>query len=387
MQHSTARSILLIAALAAAGSALEAQSVPRVELGKPEARFADPFDNVRAVRELSDGRVIVADPNAKTVTLADFRAGTGTAIGREGQGPGEYAFPIGLVALAGDTTLLVDPGQRRFLVIAPNGKASALVPFPGNMMGLIRVKGADRQGRIYIQASELGARMGPGSDDAPLPDSVSVLRWDRSTNRLDTLGRVKIASIQRAMSGSANSRSMIMRAQPFSSQDDWSVGRDGRVGVVRTADYHAEWWLPNGQKTRGAPVIYQKIAVSPADKEAFRQAQSNTRGGFRMNVGGGGNGGAPPPPPPKLSEPDWPAFKPPFREGTIQVAPDGTMWVQRYGVAKGTPVYDVFDASGRLTRQVVLPAASRVVGFGATSVYVATTTDDELETLSRYRRP
>ena len=367
---------------------LAAQSVPRTTLGRAEAQLPDPFDNVTAVRELADGRVIVADRFAKTVTLANFANGSATAIGREGQGPGEYAFPADLVALPGDTTLLVDPGQRRFLVIAPSGKPTGLLSFPGNMMGLLRVRGADRQGRIYMQGSELGGRLDPA---AALPDSAPILRWDRARDRIDTLGRIKIPSIQAATSGSANARSVVMRMQPFSLQDDWTVGPGGQVAVVRVGDYHVEWWKPAGQKTSGPAVMYQKVAVSQGDKDQFTKASGNTRGGFRMTVEGGGGapgrpGGAPPPAP-KLGEPDWPAVKPPFRDGTSEVAPDGTLWVQRY-VAAGAPlVYDVFDASGRLARQVVFPKGSRLVGFGTRGMYVATTTEDELETLARYRRP
>ena len=380
------RLMLLAAVLSAVPIVLSGQSVPRAALGRAEAQLPDPYDNVTAVRELSDGRVIVADRLAKTVTLADFRSGSATAIGREGQGPGEYAFPAGLVALPGDTTLLVDPGQRRFLVIAPNGKPSALVSFPGNMMGLLRVKGSDRQGRIYFQGSELG---GPMQANAPLPDSAPVLRWDRGRDRIDTLGRIKIPAIQRATSGSANARSVIMRTQPFSGQDDWTVAPDGRVGVVRVGDYHVEWWQPAGAKVSGPAVAYQKVAVSAKDKELFRQASSNPRGGFRMQIGGGGpgGGGRAAPPPPSLGEPDWPAVKPPFRDGTSQVAPDGSLWVQRYGAADAPLVYDVFDASGRLARQVVMPESARLVGFGARGMYVATKTDDDLETLARYPRP
>ena len=79
------RLMLLAAALSAVPIVSSAQSVPRTALGRAEEQLPDPFDNVTAVRELSDGRVIVADRFAKTVTLADFRSGAATAIGREGQ--------------------------------------------------------------------------------------------------------------------------------------------------------------------------------------------------------------------------------------------------------------------------------------------------------------
>ena len=376
--------LLCLPAIALAGAApAAAQSAPRVALGRAEAELADPFDNVTAVRELSDGRVIVADRFAKTVTLADFRAGTATAIGREGQGPGEYAFPAGLVAAPGDTTFLVDPGQRRFLVIGPSGKPTGLVSFPGNMAGLVRVRGSDRQGRIYLQGSELGG----GQPGAALPDSVPVLRWDRARDRIDTLGRIKGPTIQTSTAGSANARAVMMRAQPFSVQDEWTVAPDGRVAVVRAADYHVEWLAPDGRKVVGPAVAYQKVPVSQADKDIFMAAANNPRGGFRVTVGGPPRGSSAPAPRPALSEPDWPAFKPPFRDGTSLVAPDGTLWGQRYGAARAPLVYDVFDASGRLARQVTFPKGARLVGFGARSVYVATTTEDELETLARYPRP
>jgi hypothetical protein len=375
---------LLAVLVAAAPAALRSQSVPRVSLGRAEAQLNEPFDNVTAVRELSDGRVIVADRFARTVTLADFRAGTATAIGREGQGPGEYAFPAGLVALPGDTTLLVDPGQRRFLVIGPAARPTGLLSFPGNMMGLLRVRGSDRQGRIYLQGNEMSG-LQPG---ARLPDSVSVLRWDRARDRIDTLGRIKVPGIQSATSGSANARSVVMRVQPFSPQDDWAVGADGQVGVVRVGGYHVEWWKPAGQKLTGPAVAYKPVAISQADKDRYKAASNNPRGGFRMTVEGQGRPGtAAPPPPPSLSEPDWPEFKPAFRDGTSQVAPDGSLWVQRYGGAEAPLAYDVFDASGRLTRQVVMPKGARLVGFGARGLYVAITTEDELETLARYPRP
>jgi hypothetical protein len=126
--------------------------------------------------------------------------------------------------------------------------------------------------------------------------------------------------------------------------------------------------------------------VSERDKERSREATARAFGGLQIQIGGR-RGGAAPPRPPALGEPDWPAVKPPFRDGTSQVAPDGSLWVQRYGAADAPLVYDVFDTSGRLARQVTMPKGARVVGFGARSLYVATTTDDDLETLSRYPRP
>jgi hypothetical protein len=138
-----------------------AQQVPVQQFSRPEAEFPDPFDQVTAVRELRDGRLIVADLFARAVSLVDLKSGSATVIGREGQGPNEYGFPTGLVALPHDTTWVVDPAQSRFLVILPDGTPSGTVAFPDEFGGMARVKGADARGRIYAQGT--GFTLGPSS--------------------------------------------------------------------------------------------------------------------------------------------------------------------------------------------------------------------------------
>lgn len=383
------RPFLPLAALALLATPLAAQTVPTITLSRPEAQFADPYDQVTAVRELGDGRVIVADLFARTVSLADFRSGSATAIGREGQGPGEFAFPNGLVPLAGDSTLLVDPGQRRFLRIGPDGKPAGIVSFPEGLGGPMNVKGADRQGRIYFQGSPFGGGPlgGPGNDDGRIPDSVAVLRWDRARRKVDTLGQVKIQSIARAASGNARSRAVVMRMQPFSPTDDWGVTPDGRVGVARVGDYHVEWL--GAAPVVGRPVPYARVPVSKADKDAYARRAQDQRGRFAVTDGGPGprSGGGAPPSAPKLPDPEWPEFKPPFASNGVLASPDGRLWVQRSQPANAAALYDVFDGAGRLVKQVRLAPNSRVVGFGASSVYVAYTDDDELQHLQRFRRP
>jgi hypothetical protein len=67
--------------------------------------------------------------------------------------------------------------------------------------------------------------------------------------------------------------------------------------------------------------------------------------------------------------------------------PDGSLWVRRSQPQGAPALYDVFDAQGRLVRQVALGKDMRIVGFGATSVYVARTDEDDLQYLLRFRRP
>ena len=377
---------VLLAVMLVSAAPLAAQGVPVVPLGKADAEFEESFDQVTAVRELSDGRVIVADQFAKTVSLVDLRRGTATAIGREGQGPAEFAMPRGLVALPGDTTLVIDPPQSRFLVVPPSGKPSGTLAMPiGGPTALLGVRGADRQGRIYFAGPRFSGQI---PQDGNLPDSVGVLRWDRARSKVDTVAKVKVPSMAVSTGGSGNSRSFMMRQRPLAEQDDWSVTPDGRVGVARVGQYHVDWF-GGAQRVSGPPVAFRPVPVTQADKDELNRRMNDSRGAMRMTVGGpprSGSGGAPAPRPP-VGDADWPEVKPPFVEQTTMAAPDGSLWVRRSQPQGAAALYDVFDAQGKLLRQVSLGKGMRVVGFGAASVYVARTDDDDLQYLMRFRRP
>jgi hypothetical protein len=369
-------------------SPLLAQQPATRVLAKPEAEFQESFDAVTALRELPGGRVLVTDLGPKTVILADFKSGQQRTVGRNGQGPGEYQFPGELLPLAGDSTLLVDRVSRRFLRIGPDGTVGKTLPYPDAVSGMPDPRGVDAQGRIYFQASLF--RGGPGDDDAPqIPDSVPLLRWDRALNRIDTVTRVKVPAIKMQISGTQNARVMMMRAQPYPAADEWAVAADGRVGVARVGDYHVEWLGPRA--VRGAPVRFDAVKVTEADKLAYMNAMKSSRNRIIVNQGGPGRGSQEmKPPEPDASEFDWPAVKPPFRSGGQRAAfitPEGQLWLARYTTAAdSTPMFDVFDARGELTTRVTLPLGRRVVGMGQGVVYAVRTDEDGLQWLERYRR-
>lgn len=74
------RRLLLILSLGAAGPGLPAQAQPRVPpldaLRPPVATLADPFEHVSSVRELGDGRLIVADDSPRfRLVVVDWSSG------------------------------------------------------------------------------------------------------------------------------------------------------------------------------------------------------------------------------------------------------------------------------------------------------------------------
>jgi hypothetical protein len=357
--------------------------LPRVELSEPEASFSEPFSSIAGLRELADGRVIVSDRLEIALRIVDLATGSVKEIGHEGSGPGEYRMPDDLFPLPGDSTLLVDFGNMRLTAITPNGELveSQAMMHPDGF--LLFPRGTDADGRLYFDLSNV-MRMGPGES---LPDSFAVVAFDRGTGDIDTIAMLPRPQIGQVRSSGQGFSFSGLGLQPFQAVDEWSVAFNGRVAVAWGEEYHVEWRSVGGPPVVGPAVAYEPVKLTQEDKEAWADRMSS---GAVMAIsvdGGGGRGGRTVTlPRPNIDELDWPEVKPPFPRNALRVTPDGEAWVQRH-VKSGEPeTYDVFDASGRRVRQVVLPEGRTLVGFGRGTLYASNEDEDGLQWLERYRR-
>ena len=386
---------LLLTASTVASVPIVAQGPTRA-LGKPDTEYAEPFTQISGIRELRDGRVIVADVREKTVQLIDFRAASAQKIGREGSGPGEFAMPARLRALPGDTSVVYDPLNRRFLIIGPDGKVGPFASYEKEDGGPTRISAgprySDARGRLYSLGPSFSISPNGQSSSA---DSAPLLRLDRATRTTDTVTFVHTPLTQiRTSQGGTNVSVRAGGGNPFVAVDDWAVLPDGRVAVIRVKDYHVDWYAPNGQRSSGPAIAYEKLKVTDDDKRAFRERRTSGSGMTmvvtqQVGPGGTSTNAGPAPTNVQLPEPtDWPELKPPFTTGAAAAAPNGQLWVLRTRPAKDkVPTYDVFDAGGRVIGRVALPVDTRLVGFGNGTVYLARSDADDLQYLQRYRLP
>lgn len=329
-------------------------------------------------------------------------------------------MPLRVYAAPGDTTLLFDPLNSRYLVIGPDGKPintfrteadptaprppqsgqPAGQPRPGGgpgggpviMGGTMMGRATDARGRIFAEGSPL--TMGP---DGPVSaDSVALVRFDRGSRRLDTLAYVKIPSNNTQIQGGRdNMRVMVGGANPLAPRDEWAVFPDGRVAIVRANSYHVDFIMPDGSKRSGSRIAYSPIRMNAAEirhEEGLRNAaransmsimMNNNNGQMTRSAQMGPPAGAPP------LEPltNWPEVKPPFRAGqaSVMARPNGELWVRRTenAQARGT-LYDVIDAQGGVAFQVRIQDGWTLVGFGANTIYTTRKDEDDLQYLQRH---
>lgn len=375
------------------------QERAQTSLGQPEAVFPEDFGTIQAVRELSDGRVLVADPIGRTLYAVDMAQGTRTVVGRQGQGPDEYMQPDAVWPLPGDSTLLVDLGNGRLVTLGPDLAFGATMPIAlgdprpgaGRPFTLALPQAVDGQGRIYARALGMGG--GPGG---ALPDSGAVLRIDRSSQAAETAAVVKLQERVQRASGGANERNVMIEPVPLSPEDAWGVAPDGSVVVARVGSAQVEWIDPSGGITRGGAVPYEPVPIGTDEKEEWLRTDQRSGGGVgvavsvengsvstRLSRGMSMAGGARR----EIDQYTWPEVKPPFQASRVLVDPSGRAWVSRHVSAGAPATYDVFDRSGARVGTFELAPGTRVVGFGRSHLYAVSYDDFDLNYLERYRLP
>ena len=364
-----------------------------VPLGEAEAAYAESFAAVQTVRELEDGRVLVADPLGQVVVRVDLDGGTADTIGSVGEGPDEYIQPDAVWPLPGGRTLLVDLGNGRLTLLSPELDFGETRPYAmgdvtRGQLVLALPHAVDDRGRLYFR--DLSG-MGSGSD------SAKVFRLDLDSEALDSVGRVKLPDVTRQESGGPSNQNVQVTQIPLSPADAWGVAGDGRLVVARAGDYHVDWIDGDGSITSGPSIPYEAVRIGMAEKRQWRDGRSESGGGLGMEVGiangsvsvrvsrGGGSRDDDE----ALEGYPWPEVKPAFYGGTVPVLVDGRgrAWVRRHRAAGELPTYDVFDGSGELEVTVELPIGRRVVSLGDARLYAVQMDEYGLQFLERYRLP
>lgn len=352
-----------------------AQNTPLRTLTKP-AEFAQPFISIAGVRELKDGRVIVAEVHLRdgTLQVVNFATGTATPVTRKGAGPGEFdGRPSRLLAFAGDTTAMYDGGNARFLLIGPDAKPARTETFKPAAW-TFDLEWGDVNGRVY---AALSARtIGPNQ----LADSAPIVRAALSTGKLDTVAMRRISKADHTSFSDGKRRGFRTEEVPFATHDDWAAFADGRLAVIRGKDYHVDFYLNNGTRTSGPPNRFVPIPVTDADKDSVRVARRPKPGP---------DGKITLPKVPLILEPSvWYPTKAPFGENSAWAGPNGELWVAiALKAGDAAPKYDVFDTKGVRRMTVALPTGARVIGFGAHSVYTIRTDADDQQYLQRFDVP
>ncbi|MBI2409027.1 MAG: hypothetical protein HYV19_12070 [Gemmatimonadetes bacterium] len=376
--------------------------------------------SVSTVHALANGAVIVNDVSRRQVVLFDadlvkrkIVADTSMANGKS------YGSAIGgLIAFRGDSSLFIDPSSLSMLVIDGKGDIARVMAAPRpkdvNSMvgGPFGTPALDPRGRVVcrniVRAKALVMNYTARAKSVlkeQTEDSALIYRIDLATRSVDTVAWVKVPVASGSLSERPNGGlRAVERTNPLPIVDDWALMPDGRVAVVRGADFHVDWIEMDGRVSSSPKIPHpwerltedgkqQLLDSLEADRkrqaDAIAKAERDTRGATATNVAGapwvapfiivtsqlvGDVGRGPRPPTQVVSEfvpvKDLPDYRPAFRIGATRADLEGNLWVRTTTPSSTGAIYDIINGNGQLVDRVRLPFGRVVSGFGPGVVYL-----------------
>lgn len=352
-----------------AGPPLEGQP-PSVTLGPPTASYDFGFTNVVAIRELSDGRVLVADKGETRLYVLTPDLSRVRQIGRVGEGPGEYRGVGPLHPLAADSSVFIDSYSSRWNLLVGSEITDVVSEHRMvNRMFRYRVLGFDDVGGVLGAVGGEQGRSGP--------DSLSLILVDRtdgsqtpltSLSDIPSIGMVVLP----AVGGSPPS---ILDANPLATNEHARLLPDGWIVVARLDPYRVDWRRPDGSWKLGSPIPHRQTRVD-GDERCWA---------FHRFVG------------PRYScdevdgIPGWPESVPPFLPSIrplLMLSPEGHVVIERATTSRQpAPRYDVVSREGELVSVIQLAQGEVLIGFGENSVYSIAESDLGVQVLRRHHWP
>lgn len=374
------RPLLALPALASSFLFPPASAQQVVRLDRPDRTLTEPFSFVRGVRELSSGRLLVADWVENRVVLADFASDRCTDVITEGPGPQELRLPLGLVRHRGDSTLLIDYGNTRVSVLGPDGRVAYTLR--AEAPGVTGVRAITEAGELLFAVPGWAER------ERSLPDdSVRIVRWRPGAEE-----RPEVAVIQGTRMRKDRSPAMQPRIPTvgYAAQDAWVVTPAGAIVIVRATPYRVEIIGTDGARRVGNALPSTSRPVTGEDRRRFIREFSAGAGQSGRGPDGG-MGRAPAVDEAEvtrlLGTTEFALEHPPFDAGAVLADTRERVWVGRSAEPGRPRRYDVFDLTGRRVLEVELPAGRRIAHVGAHGVYAIAEDADGVQTIERYRAP
>jgi hypothetical protein len=356
--------------IAAAAACADSRAAARPDL-KIEAKLPATFAQLSNVVELSDGRIAFADTRQRLFLRADLGTGKVDTIGTRvdtlpnGAAASVYKFPGWVAHLAGDTLALVDFAAVRTTLWTESGQPIRVLPLPP-AGGATPVLAYDQDGFGY--KTDYQGILGGAEPGHPVrPDSMSLLRFELATGRVDT-----VAQLAAPEYGAAKFGEQVQQvAKIFGPNDVFGVLPDGRLWVARARENRVDWRGPGGVWVQGKPHEFKPVPVTDADRQRVIA---------KIRQQGKGRGL------PDTLPLEWPFAenKPPFETG--MGSPGGEVWLRRSPAQEDADaVYDVYGTDGAWKRAVTFPPGVTLAGFGGKGAVYGILKAGEQRTVVRMR--
>ena len=296
-------------------------------LGSVDEDGPELFTRIRGLEVDVLGRTWIFEDQAQEFRVFDAEGNFVRAVGREGEGPGEFLEVSGL-GWAPDATLWVlDPGNIRISVFDTVG-------------ALVATHSFDLSNRVFPWAGTID---GDGffyklQRTGPRPSGGSVLvRYDTDLAPTDTLPLPVHPRGPQEWTHSEGAAFTTLRI-PFAGNAIWRLTRDGGMWIAITDEYRLIRLGPDGDTLRTVTKPFDPVPVTGHEVDSILSRMSRYRG--------------------SIDRSQVPSFKPPIQH--LLLDDEDNVWVFLLSEEEedGRKA-DIFDSEGLFLGTVVLPFPPR----------------------------
>jgi len=265
------------------------------------------------------GHVWVLDGKSRHIRIYSAEGTLIRTAGRPGAGPGELAQPAALLARPDGTIWIDDPGNARMVVMDTSGRLVTNHAFARGCM----------QARPWpATVDRLGRFVGLGGADCDM-----VVRWDSTFHEVTRASAPRDPRPPREIRMPGGSATV-----PFTGEVLWHPAADTTIWALQTDRYRLSRLSLAGDTIRSAEIPFERTRLSEADRaladEFFEELKQEGVVADRS-----------------ILPRDKPAAV------SFFVAPDGTLWVERYTEPDQLGRrWDIVDSASLRTRAVVMSA-------------------------------
>jgi hypothetical protein len=348
-------------------------------IGDDESGPEYEFDAVLAVTGHADGHVVVVQRSGQQLRAFDANGKHLRAIGRSGDGPGEFRF-VTAAGFLGDTLWTLDAVLRRITFYGRDGKV---------LSSIQQTEGGTSSGRgpsYYFQPMALLANGGViaygGTDTEALVSGAvtrtPVVRTSRSGTVTDTLHWIPVGrppmvfkqgdrttyAVQRLADGDGFTIIPSLNRVYVFQRRATAVGSRWTFGITALTDRGRVLWRRSFPYTP-TPMPAERVdsAVERATEDLRKSGMAVTASQVRAQM-------------------YIPQFVSPFSGGATEA--DGHLWLRREENSARQD-YWVFDATGRHVARVLAPAGAQLRSIQGNTAWGVERGDDDVPLIVKYR--
>jgi hypothetical protein len=341
---------------------------PVIDIGGAEVEESYSLYQVSDALPLPDGGIVLVNGGSADVRYYDAAGTHVRTSGRRGEGPGEFQRPQRLIALPGDSMLVVDGMAGRASVLDPDGVFARDFRV-GSGPGVGAIGRLEDGNLVATQNMFMASDIVSGFQR----NDIAFVTITPTGELLDTI--VSVAGAERTieMNQSAGQiRSIMISSPPFSKSTVYAANDDALVVATQESPeirvYGSDGALRRIIRT-GTPMPAVTEAHLDAWHERSRQAMTEEQ---RQQA---------------LTRPEWPdagKVVPPFQAIAIDDA--GNLWAADYDDRIHTPgTWSVYDAEGGLIARIRMPEGFRLLYAGEDFVIGVERDEYDVELVRMYR--